>query len=283
MKKGAATLKESLAAVGAGNDDGVILFLQELRSHEIFSNLVEKVNYPNLRMVACSAFRSYDNRLEWQQCGIASTLPVIDASWSRWRRNKNIVPPRGYTYALLDGGKDGLIACFCTHLKSNYGATSIDLVEKNRTKRENPMEQFLEICKRLKDPEGRKVTKIIIAGDFNTDVYSNEFKDEKTITMLTDAGFVNCHSRSLAEDRITHPGRGKFAGTTLDYVLFSGFSDEWSTTIRSGAVISDHEAIFVKLKSGAETAAPKKKTRKRKPKAGSSQTPEAKSADDSES
>ena len=55
-------------------------------------------------MAAVSEFREHDNRLGWQQCGIASTLPVLDAGFSYWKRPRKIFPPRGYAYAILDGG-----------------------------------------------------------------------------------------------------------------------------------------------------------------------------------
>ena len=110
---------------------GAIIFLQELRDETVCSNLIVAVGNTNLALASVSAFRDWDRRLMWQQCGIATTLPVVEASWSYWKHPKGVYPPRGYAYAVVDAGKDGLIACFCIHLKSIYGATKAELRAQN--------------------------------------------------------------------------------------------------------------------------------------------------------
>ena len=56
--------------------------------------------------------------------------------------------PRGYAYALLDGGKEGRIACFCVHLKSNYGATKQETRAQNAQKREIVAKQMVDLTKK---------------------------------------------------------------------------------------------------------------------------------------
>ena len=57
---------------------GRIMFLQELRSPQACSNLVAAIGDKTLKVAAASAFRDFrDNRLQWQQLGILTDLPVI--------------------------------------------------------------------------------------------------------------------------------------------------------------------------------------------------------------
>ena len=155
--QGAAEVVRSELAKRRKPSDHVILFFQELRDLSVCSNFVERIGDKKLSVASVSAFRDYDRRLGWQQCGIVSDLPVVDASFSYWRRTRKILPPRGFVYALLDGGADGLIACYCVHLKSNYGATTPERRAANRQKRELAMEQFRSLTKKVLAPDGQLV------------------------------------------------------------------------------------------------------------------------------
>lgn len=248
VRAAAKTLAAGIDATNPSGQDGVILFLQELRDLDTCTNLVAVLGRTNLVVAAVSGFRERDRRMGWQQCGIVTSLPVIDASWSRWRRAHSVVPPRGYAYALLDGGTDGLVACFCVHLKSNYGATTPTEAHENALKRETCAEELATLAKKLKSPDGRKVKRIVVAGDFNTDSFADEFKGEATFATLEEAVFTSCFEGAKPEARNTHPGAGKFAGGTLDYVLYRGFKEQTALRIISGAPVSDHNAVFVRLR-----------------------------------
>ena len=243
----AADLVRSELAKRRRPKDHVILFFQELRDAFVCSNFVERISDRTLAIVSVSAFREFDRRLGWQQSGIVSDLPVVDASFSYWRRTRKILPPRGFTYALLDGGKDGLIACYCVHLKSNYGATTPEKRESNRLKRELAMEHFRALTKMVQAPDGRRVTRFILAGDFNTDPFSGEFKGERTVDLLTEAGFVNCFAGMPLEARGTHPGNARYPDSTLDFIFHRGFAGQSSCELSPVVPLSDHRMVWLRL------------------------------------
>ena len=92
-----------------GKGDRSIIFLQEMRDAKTCTNLLSKMAFKGLRVAACSQFKERDGRLGWQQCAILSDLPVVDSGFERWQRRYSVSPPRGYTWALFDCGKEGLV------------------------------------------------------------------------------------------------------------------------------------------------------------------------------
>lgn len=252
--------------------DHVVIFLQELRSEQVASNFVARIGIPGLKLASASAFRNFDGRLGWQQVAVATDLPILDASYSWWRKvwirsGVTVMPPRGYAYALLDGGKAGPIACYSVHLKSNYGAKTAEDRESNIHKREYSIRQLVALAEPPK--KGRRKPRnqaqvvgvsnaepfrVLVGGDFNTDPFSGDFKDEKTVSLLTDAGFKNCFQGAPLFERSTHPGRGRYPDSTLDFVFHRGFevqSRRWLAPIaqEGDVTISDHRMVWVVLKT----------------------------------
>ena len=128
----------------------------------IRANLVTAIGDTNLNVAVATAFRDFrDNRLQWQQLGIVTDLPVIKAEWRYSKKADGMFVPRGYAYALLDGGEEGRIACFCVHLKSNYGAKKAAKKKENMLKREAAIRQVLAAAGNC------GADKVLIAGDFN--------------------------------------------------------------------------------------------------------------------
>ncbi len=227
--------------------DNVVLFFQELRDDVACSNLVAAIGDNTLSVASVSAFRDFDRRLGWQQNGIVTDMPVLEASFSYWRRSHKVLPPRGFAYALLDGGSNGLVACYCVHLKSNYGATRQEIRDANRLKRELAMEQFIALSKKLRAPDGREVTHIVLAGDFNTDPFGGVFKGERTIDLLVEAGFVNCFAGMPLETRGTHPGNTRYPDSTLDFIFHRGFSRQSDCLLSPEVPLSDHRMVWLRL------------------------------------
>lgn len=247
MDDAAAAIREGIARRRPG--DHMVLFLQELRSEEVCSNLVARIGATSgLKVASVSAFRMWDRRLGWQQNGIATDLPVLDANFSYWRRSKKILPPRGYAYALLDAGEEGLVACYCVHLKSNYGARTPEEKRENEEKRELAASQLVDITKKIRAPDGRRVTRIIIAGDFNTSPFDGAFPNEKTVPMLVDAGYVNCFAGVPPSERGTCPGHGRFPDSTFDYIFHRGFESQLERWLSPPSKPSDHRAVWLRVK-----------------------------------
>ena len=221
---------------------GRVLFLQEMRDAKACSNLVVAIGDTNLKVAVVSAFRDFrDNRLQWQQLGIVTDLPVIKAEWKYSKKADGMFVPRGYAYALLDGGEEGRIACFCVHLKSNYGAKKAAKKKENMLKREAAIRQVLAAA------ENCGADKILIAGDFNSDRFQRAFKDERIFSMLESAGFRDAWEGTDPSQRGTHPGRSRYPDSTLDYVFYKGYSRCASRFLAPAVPVSDHRMLAMKF------------------------------------
>lgn len=221
---------------------GRVMFLQEMRDAQSCSNLVEAIGDANLKVAVASAFRDFrDNRLQWQQLGIVTDLPVVEAGWKYSKRADGLFVPRGYAYALLDGGKEGRIACFCVHLKSNYGARKPAIKIENMRKREAGMRQVLDAAGKC------GADKVLIAGDFNSDRFQKAFRDERIFTMLESEGFKDCWEGASISERGTHPGNTRYPDSTLDYVFRKGFARCLSRLMAPSVPVSDHRMFSVVL------------------------------------
>jgi len=246
-----ANLMDAAETIAAHLPPHGILFVQELRDAETASNLVYAIrrDHPaasNLVVASCSAFRDWDRRLQWQQCAVITDLPVLDAGWSYWKHAGKIQAPRGYAYALVDAGADGLVLCCCIHLKSNYGATTPEVREANRRKREICTEQLVQVAKKkVKAPNGRRIEKFVVAGDFNADAFGRQFAEERTFAQLTEAGFANCWEGVSLQERGTHPGNTRYPDSTLDYVFTRGFGGFASRSLAPAVPVSDHRMVVV--------------------------------------
>ena len=217
---------------------GRIMFLQEMRDAHACSNLVKTIGDTNLKVAVVTAFRDFrDNRLQWQQLGIVTDLPVIRAEWRYSKKADGMFVPRGYAYALLDGGKDGRIACFCVHLKSNYGAKKAAKRKENMHKREAAIRQVLAAA------EDCGADRILIAGDFNSDRFQKAFKDERIFSMMESCGFRDGWEGTDPSERGTHPGNTRYPDSTLDYVFHRGYSRCVSRFLAPSVPVSDHRML----------------------------------------
>lgn len=217
---------------------GRIMFLQEMRDAQACSNLVKTIGDAKLKVAVVTAFRDFrDNRLQWQQLGIVTDLPVIKAEWKYSKKADGLFVPRGYAYALLDGGKDGRIACFCVHLKSNYGARKAAKKKENMLKREIAIRQVLEEAGKC------GADKILIAGDFNSDRFQTAFKEERIFSMLESFGFKDGWDGAESSERGTHPGNTRYPDSTLDYVFYRGYSRCTSRFLVPSVPLSDHRML----------------------------------------
>ena len=221
---------------------GRVLFLQELRDANACSNLVTAIGDTNLNVAVATAFRDFrDNRLQWQQLGIVTDLPVIKVEWRYSKKVDDMFVPRGYAYALLDGGEEGRIACFCVHLKSNYGAKKAAKKKENMLKREAAIRQVLAAAGNC------GADKILIAGDFNSDRFQKAFKDERMFPMLESAGFKDGWEGTDPSERGTHPGSSRYPDSTLDYVFYKGYSRCASRFLAPAVPVSDHRMLTMDL------------------------------------
>lgn len=232
-------LASGLRALDPEGTNDVILCLGEMRGPRAVSNLVAQIGRKGLRVVQVSGYRRRD-RYDQQQNAIATTLPVAEAHWSRWRGKGKDLPPRGYSFAAVVIDPATTANVYSVHLKSNYGATSEDVAESNRAKRAAAVSQMVE---GERPKRGRPARPVIIAGDMNADRWRKEFAKETMFDILDDAGYSNPLADLPADSRGTHPS-GKWGDSALDYVFLRGLRSVRLPHIEPNDGLSDHFALF---------------------------------------
>ena len=235
-------LAEGLKAVDPQGTNDVILCLQEIRGPKAASNLVARIGRKDLKVVVVSGYRRRD-RFDQQQDVIATTLPVVDAHWSRWRQAGKITPPRGYAFAAVVVNPATTANVYAVHLKSNYRATSAELVASNREKRTRAVAQVVE---QERPQKGRPARPVILAGDMNADKWGKDFVGEPLFPLLEEAGFGNALEDLPASARGTHPST-LYGDSALDYVFHRGFRPVVRPQIVPNDRLSDHYALFTVL------------------------------------
>lgn len=226
-----------------------IVLVQELRDAETSARLTAATGVADLKPVVTSAFADNAGVPLWQQLGILSTLPVLDAGTAIWSRADGVQIPRGFVYALLDGGADGPILCFCLHLKSNWLSTEgVYATQKNIYKREAAAAQILAVVRTMRPKTGGRDIRILVGGDFNTNEDDPTFVSESTLRSFYGAHFRSCFRDLKKAQCVTHPGRGVFPDATFDYILYRGFERIVSRRIYPGTDVSDHHLVAIRLR-----------------------------------
>ena len=241
-KAAAKMLASGLKAVDPKGTNDVILCLHEIRGPKAASNLVARIGRKDLKVVIVSGYRRRD-RFDQQQDVIATTLPVADAHWCRWRQAAKMTPPRGYAFAAVVIDPATTANVYAVHLKSNYGATSAELVAANREKRKRAVAQVVE---QESPRKGRPARPVILAGDMNADKWRREFDGEPLFPLVEEAGFANALEELPSESRGTHPS-ARYGDSALDYVFHRGFRSVARPQIVPNDGLSDHNALFTVL------------------------------------
>lgn len=245
IAKAGSMLRDGLLKCDPYGTNDVVICLNEMRNKKVVNELVAAIGRTNLTCAIITSYRRRD-RFDMQQDAILTTLPVVEANWAKWKSAKAETPPRGYAYAKIVFPNSVTTEVYCVHLKSNYGQTTDKAATLNRAKRSRAIEQLVNYEKAKR---GKKSLPIIIAGDLNADKWSKEFKKETIFEILADAGFITPLDFLAPESRITYPKRGKWGGTTLDYIFLRGFKNisTFKPMVTSFSEISDHDAVFVNI------------------------------------
>ena len=239
-----AAFKEQTRKSGAD----VIVLAQEVRDAEAMTNYVAAAGIKGLKVVSVSHFKDGDVPV-WQQVAILSTLPVLDAGYATWARGIGVSIPRGFAYALLDGGRQGPIACFSLHLKSNLNRSGTDVEDqKNIYKREAAAAQVLAVVRKMRDGLPGKELRVVVGGDFNTNDDDLEYVNEATIRSFYGAHFRSCFRDLRKDQKVTRPGTNGFPDMTFDYILYRGFDRIVSRKIYPGQPVSDHNLVALRLR-----------------------------------
>ena len=239
-------MREGIAKVDPSGTEDIVLCLNEIRDLESAEALCREIGRTNLSVAIVSGYRRRD-RFDQQQDVIMTTLPVARATWSRWKVWKDDTPPRGYARADVVVSPSVTATVYAVHLKSNYGQTSDAIAKSNRLKRGRAIGQLVE---QEQPKRGKYSAPVVIAGDFNADRFSEEFKEEHVFRTLAAAKFEDAFEGVERPRRITFPGSGsRRSGSTLDYVMSRGFTQEGPPIVVSALRLSDHDAVFVRLRA----------------------------------
>lgn len=235
-------LRAGLAKADPTGTNDVILCLNEIRGQKEADALCAAIGRKGMRVAVITGYRRRD-RFDQQQDVILTTLPVSDSSWSRWKGSKGKTPPRGYARAsvVLSPGVTGVV--YAVHLKSNYGQTSDEIAYKNRIKRTLAVEQLLEQERNRRGHARQRP--VVIAGDFNADRWSDEFKADTMFASMESEGFVNALALLPLSERATHPGRGKWHDRVFDYIMYRSMKPKGLPKVVPSGHISDHSAVFM--------------------------------------
>lgn len=239
-------LRAGIDAADPAGTNGVILCLNEMRGPKAAKELCAATGLTNLTVAVITAYRRRD-RFDMQQDVVATTLPVVSASWSKWKNSKADTPPRGYAYAQILVSPTVTATVYAVHLKSNYGQTTDELARRNRRKRALAVEQILSQEKKPRSAKKAKAFPVVVAGDFNADKWSDRFAEDLIFKAFADAGFADVLELLDAPLRVTYPGRGKWGNGALDYIMVRGLDAASTPTIISAEGISDHNPVFVVL------------------------------------
>ena len=236
-------LRDGLARIDPTGREDVVLCLSEIRDAVTAEALCREIGRTNLSVTVVTAYRRRD-RFDQQQDVIMTTLPVVNGCWSRWKTWKYAQPPRGYARADVVVSPAVTATVYAVHLKSNYGQTTEAIAKENRLKRGRAIGQLVD---QERPKRGRYRAPVIIAGDFNADRFSPEFASEPLFKVLAAADFSDSFDGLAAAERVTYPGRGRRAGSTLDYVVSRGLFPQGPPIVVPAFGISDHNAVFVRL------------------------------------
>ena len=235
-------LRGGIAAVDPEGTNDVILCLNEIRDRETAEALVKAIGRKGLSVAAISAYRRRD-RFDQQQDVILTTLPVASANWSIWKTSrKNPVPPRGYARAEVVLSSAVTTTVYAVHLKSNYGATTDEIKAANTAKRTAAVGQLVAQEK----PKGRSKKKsppVVIAGDFNADLWDEDFASERIFAILDEAGFKNVLALAPEDERGTCPDK-RWGDNAYDYIMTRGFRHLTPPVIVQAGWLSDHNPVF---------------------------------------
>ena len=235
-------LAGGLKAVDPAGTNDVILCLNEIRGPRVASDLVAQIGRKDLRVAIVSGYRRRD-RFDQQQDVIATTLPVAEAHWSKWKVAGRETPPRGYAFAAVVIDPATTANVYAVHLKSNYGATTKEIAALNRAKRTRAIAQIVE---QEKKKRSRPFRPVVVAGDMNADRWRKEFAEEEMFGILEQAGFANPLADLPPKARGTHPSR-RHGDSALDYIFCRGMKSLAAPRIVPNEGLSDHCALFVLL------------------------------------
>ncbi len=201
-------IREGVARLGAD-----ILLLQEIADWDTAQDHVAGPSGLTLHVVSRFPVSPQMPARSRQQLAILSRFEAL-ASWSQAWETASIEPPRGFCFAALRVGGAPLLV-YTVHLKSNAGDP-----DDCRRKRE---ESVAQLCQHIAAMKLQfRTDRVIVGGDFNTDLPGLLQPDEDTLGTLVREGLFWTFHGIPREARLSWLGNGSYPPASLDHIFCSG-------------------------------------------------------------
>ena len=232
--------------------DSDVVLLQEIRDWDTCERLTAALAPLHYEVLVCSAFRdSFSGNLGKQQVAILAKRPA-QAAWSEsWKHKGKVDPPRGFAFAAIRYGEHD-VGFYSLHLKSNLVRRNGDLeAQLNIAKRELAVDQLSDHINEVQSRMMPTVRAVIVGGDFNTNKDQPLFVSERTLDVMTSAGFVSVFGDTPVAQRITHPGGGRYPDATFDYIFLKSAKPLTMPRLTHSS-LSDHLSVTCDVETGAD-------------------------------
>lgn len=156
-------------------------------------------------------------------------------------------PSRGILAAEFSLPGQRPLYLYAVHLKSNRSGIGPAALRRQRA-----IDYWLADLRRLQLNPAKDF--IIIMGDFNSSARDPRFREDKTIPMILQAGFILASEGSPVEKTVTIPGDGRYPPNDFDHIFLSkALADvmpgppPWMTIHPVEPALSDHYPIRLVL------------------------------------
>lgn len=213
-----------------------IFICEEVKDWAAVEELVSVV--PGLKVNVVSNFPERP-----QNQAIASRFPVDSAWCEDWKKKGADGPPRGFAFAALQLPDGRTLLTYALHLKSNRDGVAVNIPVREESAR-----QLLSHLGAMVKVYGAKgPLAVLVAGDLNTSP-DPEFAADKTLSILKGGGLDWTFEGIPLEQRVSHPGSGRYPDANFDHILTGGLGTH-TATVQAVPGVSDHNPVVLDLKS----------------------------------
>jgi endonuclease/exonuclease/phosphatase family metal-dependent hydrolase len=228
--------------------DADVIGLEEIHNWDAGAIAVAKAE--GTKVQVASEFLDEKGVKTIQQLVIASRLPAIGGWAETWGTGNGITPTRGFAFAAYQPTPGHVLLVYCVHLKSNRGE-----ITQNVPMREESARQLLSHVAAMEKAYAPLGTvSVVIGGDFNTSLDDPKFAAEKTLPILTQAGFQAAWENVPFKDRVTLPTKPSrdpkfppFPDACFDHVFVKGAKINAARIEIPDPAPSDHRPVIVEI------------------------------------
>jgi len=220
-----------------------ILVLQEVSNEQALNEAISENT--GLKLAVMSRFKNSAGFTDGQQIAIFSKFSADFVYSSAWKHGWS-GPPRGFAYAALKV-HSGTLNVIGLHLKSNLGDP-----QGNTAKREDAAEQILEHLNLTAAEKGQTNSKVVICGDFNTDLINRDVPSERTFQLFLKSGFFWSFEGIPHSLRVTCPAKGRYPAASFDHIFVKNLGRPVAAPL-SQITGSDHIPVLLEFAVGSNT------------------------------